>query len=148
VSHFERSHDDLAARDFSGFTGQLDATWAITAKTRLAGGAARELGSYQSPTASHYEGHRFFIAPTWKPSEKTALRAKYSHGVRNFSGALPGFVETGRRDTTRLVSLAFDWLPWRALRLTASLERDRRTSTDPRFDYQSNRFGLAAQAVF
>ena len=148
VAHFERSHDDLSARDFSGFTGQLDAVWAITAKTRLAAGAARELGSYQSASASHYEGHRFFVAPTWKPSEKTALRANYSHGVRNYSGALPGFVESRRRDTTRLASLAFDWLPWRALKLTASLERDRRSSTDPRFDYQSNRLGLTALATF
>jgi exopolysaccharide biosynthesis operon protein EpsL len=148
LAHFERSHDGFSARDFSGFTGQLDAAWAITPKTRLAGGAARELGSYQSVTASHYEGYRFFIAPIWKPSEKTALRANYSHGVRNYSGALPGFVESNRRDTTRLASLAFDWLPWRALKLTASLERDRRSSTEPGFDYRSNRLGLSAQASF
>jgi exopolysaccharide biosynthesis operon protein EpsL len=148
LSHFERSHDDFAARDFSGFTGQVDATWTITPKTSLTGGAARELGSYQAVTASHYEGYRLFVAPTWKPSEKTALRANYSHGVRTYGGALPGFVESNRRDTTRLASLAFDWMPWRALKLTASLERDRRTSTEPGFDYRSNRVGLSAQASF
>lgn len=148
LSHFERSHDELAARDFSGFTGQADATWTITPKTSLTGGAVKELGSYQSVSASHYEDYRFFIAPTWKPTEKTALRANYSHGVRNYSGALPGFVESNRRDTTRLASLAFDWMPWRALKLTASLERDRRSSTEPGFDYRSNRVGISAQASF
>lgn len=148
LAHFERSHDELAARDFSGFTGQADVIWTVTPKTSLTGGVARELGSYQSVSASHYEGYRFFVAPTWKPTEKTAVRANYSHGVRNYSGALPGFLESGRRDTTRLASLALDWMPWRALKLTASLERDRRTSTEPGFDYRSNRVGLSAQASF
>jgi exopolysaccharide biosynthesis operon protein EpsL len=148
LSHFDRSHDDLAARDFSGVVGQVDATWAVTAKTAIAAGAARELGSYQTATASYFEGHRFFIAPTWKPTEKTALRARYSHGVRDYNGALPGFVESNRRDTTKQASLAFDWMPWRALKLTASLQRDRRTSSEPGFDYRSNTVGLSALASF
>jgi exopolysaccharide biosynthesis operon protein EpsL len=70
VAHFDRSHDGLGARDFSGVTGQLDAAWAITPKTSLAGGVVRELGSYQTTTASYYEGWRVFVAPTWKPTEK------------------------------------------------------------------------------
>lgn len=148
LSHFDRSHDDLAARDFSGLVGQADATWAITAKTGVTGGVIRELGSYQTATASYFEGHRFFVGPTWRPTEKTAVRLRYDHGVRDFSGALPGFVESNRRDTTKQAMLAFDWRPWRALKLTASLQRDERNSSEPAFNYRSNTVGLSALASF
>ncbi|WP_431097440.1 XrtB/PEP-CTERM-associated polysaccharide biosynthesis outer membrane protein EpsL [Polaromonas aquatica] len=148
VSHLDREHDGLAARDFSGFTGQLDANWAITAKTSLAGGVVRELGSYQTSVASYYQGYRFFVAPTWKPSEKTAVRLRYDHGERSFKGPLPGFAATGRRDTTNLVSLALEWQALRALKLIASVQRDRRKSTEPGFDYSSNAVGLSALASF
>ena len=147
LSHFERSHD-LAARDFSGFIGQVDGTWAITAKTGIAAGLIRDIASYQTTTASYYEGHRFFIAPTWRPTEKTAVRLRYDHGMRDFSGALPGFSESGRRDRTQLATLAFDWRPLRALKLTASLQHDRRKSNEAPFNYRSNMFGISALASF
>jgi exopolysaccharide biosynthesis operon protein EpsL len=148
VAHFDRNHDGLGARDFSGVTGQLDAAWAITPKTSLAGGVVRELGSYQTTTASYYEGWRFFVAPTWKATEKTAVRLRYDHGARNFKGPLPGFADSGRRDTTNLLSLAVEWQAMRALKLSATVQSDRRKSNQPGFDYKSNTFGVAADASF
>lgn len=148
AAYFDRAHDGLSARDFSGFTGQLDANWAITAKTSLAGGVVRELGSYQTLNASYYEGYRFFIAPTWKATEKTAVRLRYDHGARDFKGPLPGFAASNRRDTTDLLSLAVEWQALRALKLTASVQSDRRKSNEPGADYKSNSFGIAADASF
>lgn len=129
-------------------TGQLDAAWAITPKTSLAGGVVRELGSYQTTYASYYEGYRVFIAPTWKPSEKTAVRLRYDHGARDFKGPLPGFAASNRRDTTNLLSLAVEWQAMRALKLSATVQSDRRKSSEPGFDYKSNTFGVAADASF
>lgn len=148
VAHFDRNHDGLGARDFSGVTGQLDAAWAITPKTSLAGGVVRELGSYQTTTSSYYEGWRFFVAPTWKATEKTAVRLRYDHGARDFKGPLPGFAANGRRDTTNLLSLAVEWQAMRALKLSATVQSDRRKSNEPGFDYKSNSFGVAADASF
>jgi exopolysaccharide biosynthesis operon protein EpsL len=148
VAHFDRNHDGLGARDFSGVTGQLDAAWAITPKTSLAGGVVRELGSYQTTTSSYYEGWRFFVAPTWKATEKTAVRLRYDHGSRDFKGPLPGFAASGRRDTTNLLSLAVEWQAMRALKLSATVQSDRRKSNEPGFDYKSNTFGVAADASF
>jgi len=148
LSHLDRQHDGLAARDFSGVTGQLNANWMITGKTSLMGGVAHELGSYQTTTASYYQGHRFFISPVWKPSEKTALRLRYDRGVRDYRGPLPGFTPSTRRDTSQLALLAFDWQPYRALKLTASLQHDRRRSSEPGFDYRSNSVGVSALASF
>lgn len=148
AAYFDRAHEGLSARDFSGFTGQLDANWAITAKTSLAGGVVRELGSYQTLNSSYYEGYRFFIAPTWKATEKTAVRLRYDHGARDFKGPLPGFAASNRRDTTNLLSLAVEWQALRALKLTASVQSDRRKSNEPGADYKSNSFGIAADASF
>jgi hypothetical protein len=129
-------------------TGQLNVNWAITAKTAIMAGALRELGSYQTNTSSYYQGQSVFVAPTWKATEKTAVRLRYDYGVRNFRGPLPGFAATDRRDTGSLLTLAYDWQPVRALKLTASLQRDQRRSTEPGFDYRSTALGISALASF
>ena len=148
LSYFDRAHDGLPARDFSGFVGQVNATWLVTGKTRITGGISRELGSYQTVDASYYEGYRIYLAPTWKPTEKTAVLLRYEHGVRNYKGALPGFLSTNRRDRINLGSLAFEWEPVRAVKVTASVSRDQRNSNVPGQDYKSNTIGVAVLARF
>ena len=148
LSYFDRSHDGLAARDFSGFTGQLDSTWQITGKTGVTGGIVRELGSYQSSTASYYTGNRLFIAPVWKPTEKTAVRFRYDHGRRNYNGPLPGFASTDRRDTTNVSSLGFEWDVIRAVKISTSVFTDRRKSSEPGADYKSSGVNLSVLASF
>ena len=148
LAHFDRAHDGLVARDFSGVVGQADVNWAVTGKTSVLWGAARELGSYQTATSSYYQGYRFFVAPTWRATEKIAVRLRYDHGVRDFRGAAPGFAAIDRQDTTRLASLALEWQAARALKLVGSLQRDKRTSNAPGFDYVSNSVGVLAQLSF
>jgi exopolysaccharide biosynthesis operon protein EpsL len=148
LAHFDRAHDALAARDFSGVVGQADVNWAVTGKTSVFWGAARELGSYQTNTSSYYQGYRFFVAPTWRATEKIAVRLRYDHGVRDFRGAAPGFAAIDRRDTTRLASLALEWQAARALKLVGSVQRDKRTSSAPGVDYVSNSVGVLAQLSF
>ena len=148
LAHLERRHESLPARDFSGLRGQLDASWAVTGKTSLTGGVVRELENYQTTNASYYEGYRYFVSPVWKPTFKTAVRLRYDHGVRRFKGALPGFAPTARRDTQDLLSLGLEWEPVRAIKLVASMQRDRRKSTEPGFDYSATVFGLSALATF
>lgn len=148
LSHFDRTNDGLAARDFSGVTGQLDATWDVTGKTKITAGLARELGSYQTTTASYFQGDRFFIGPTWKPTEKTAVRLRYEHGVREFKGPLPGFAGSNRRDTANIASLALEWQPLRALTLAASAQRENRRSSEAGADYKNNSVGISANISF
>ena len=138
LAYFDRAHDGLAARDFSGFVGQLEATWLATGKTTVSGGVVRELGDYQTNNISYYQGNRFFVAPTWKPTEKTAVKFRYDHGVRNYKGPLPGFVDTNRRDTTDLAVLGFEWEVIRALKVTTSVFTDRRKSNEFGADYKSH----------
>lgn len=148
LSYFDRIHDGLAARDFSGFVGQLDSTWQITGKTSVTGGLVRELGSYQINTASYYADNRVFIAPTWKPTEKTAVKLRYDYGRRTYGGPLPGSINTNRRDTSNLGSLAFEWDVIRALKLTTSVFTDRRTSNEAGADFKSTGINLSVLASF
>ena len=148
ISHFNRAHEDLSARDFSGMLGQLYATWAATGKTSVALGFGRELGSYQTNNYSYYQGYQVFVAPTWKPTEKTAVRLRYEHGVRDFKNPLPGFVAINRQDITNLSSLAFEWQALRAVKLILSVQSDKRKSSEPGFDYNSHGVNVSAQASF
>lgn len=148
LAHFDRAHENLAARDFSGVIGQLQATWAATGKTTLMLGLARELGDYQTSTTSYYEGYRFFIAPTWRATEKIAVRLRYDHGERDYKGPLPGFVPSGRQDKTNRGLLAVDWQPMRAVKFTFALQSDRRKSSEIGLDYKSHGASIAVQADF
>ena len=148
IAHFQRTHDSLPRRDFSGLIGQADATYALTGKTSVTAGVVRDLGSYQTGTASYYRGSRIFVAPTWKPTVLTAVRFRYDFGVRDFRGPLPGFAASNRRDKISLASLALEWQALRALKLTAWIQRDVRKSNEPNADYKSNAIGISAQASF
>lgn len=148
LSYFDRTHDGVAARDFSGFTGQLEATWKVTGKTTIAGGLVRELGNYQTNFINYYQGNRIYIAPTWKPTEKTAVKFRYDHGVRNFKGALPNLLSVNRRDTTNVSSLALEWDVVRAVKVGASLFMDNRKSSEEDASYKSHGAGFYITGSF
>ena len=147
LSQLNRKHDGLSTRDFSGVTGQIDAVYSITGKTSIAAGLISELGSYQTATDSYYQGNRLFISPTWKPTEKTAVRLRYDHGVRNFKGS-PGLTGSGRKDTTNIASLALEWQPLRALKLIAFAQQENRKSNAPGFDYKNASVGISGVFSF
>lgn len=147
LAHLKRSHDGFEMRDFSGFRGQLNGSWPLTGKTRLDAGVVRELGSYQTTTASYYEGERLYISPVWKPTEKTAVRLRLDQGVRRYKGELAGFAPISRRDTSTLTSLSLEWEVLRPLRLAVTVQQDKRTS-NAGFDYKANVLGVSAVFSF
>ncbi len=109
---------------------------------------SRELGSYQANTASYFEGYRLFLAPLWRITEKTSLRGRYDRARREYKGPLAGFAAIDRRDTLQLASVSLEWQALRSLALAATLQRDKRTSNLPGFDYTSNAVILSALARF
>lgn len=148
LSYLDREHDGVSSRNFSGFVGQVDASWKITGKTTVNGGVSRDLSDYQTNNISYYRSNRFFIAPIWKPTEKTAVKFRYDHSVRNYSGPLPGFVATNRRDTIDSNVLGFEWDVIRAVKLTTSVFTDRRKSNELGADYKSHGVSFSVLANF
>jgi hypothetical protein len=76
------------------------------------------------------------------------VRLRYDHGERDYKGPLPGFMATSRQDTLDLVSLAFEWQPVRAVKMTLSVQQDKRKSTETGLDYKSNGINLGVEAGF
>ena len=147
LAHLDRRHDGFEARDFSGLVGEVSGRWALTGKTRIEAGVLRELGSYQTSTASYYEGERLYVSPVWKPTEKSAVRLRLDQGERRYKGGIV-LPPVGRRDTTTLTALSLEWEPLRLLRLVASFQQDKRKSNTAGYDYLANVLGVSAQLSF
>ena len=138
LSRFERRQDSQPARSFSGYRGEINSNWEFTGKTSLAAGLIKELDSYQTNLESYFDGYRVFVAPTYKATEKIAVKFRYEQGTRTFKGANVGFAPSGRRDSLRLASLGVEYQALRSLTLAAALQRDQRSSNIPGFDYRNN----------
>jgi exopolysaccharide biosynthesis operon protein EpsL len=149
LAHVSRTNSGVPGRDFSGYVGDINANWTITGKTSLAGGFIKELNSYQTTDISYYDGYRFYVAPTYKPTEKIALRIRYDQGTRNYKGSSSlAVAPSGRKDNIRLASVGVEYAPIRALTLAASLQRDQRTSNTLGADYKNNSVFLSALFKF
>lgn len=152
LGHLSRDHDGaLAPRDFSGVVGGINATYDVTAKTRIQAGYARDLGTYLEPSAAsgHLSSDRWYIGPSFRFTEQTTLNARYEHETRRFEdvrglagAAIP---DTGRRDKYNVLSAGIDWQVRRTIGVSLQLRNEKRSSTLPQFDYRANVIGLTAR---
>ncbi len=148
VSYFERLNDGLATRNYSGIIGDFDAAYALTAKTSITAGLARNLYSYQTNTDSYFIQNSVYIGSTWKATEKTAFVLRAQHFWLNFAGPLPGFAPDNRQDQVTQSLMSVEWQPIRALKVIGSLLHDVRSSNVPGDDYTSNGISITAVASF
>ena len=146
--HLAREHAQAPGRDFSGWLGRLGAQWQITGKTSVSAGLVRELAAYQTLDASYFEGYRLYVAPQWQAGAKTWLRVRLEQGQRQYKGAPPGALASGRQDRLSISSLELQWQPLRALNLIASVQRDERRSNITGADFRARIFAVSAQANF
>ncbi|MBL8381611.1 MAG: putative exosortase B-associated extracellular polysaccharide biosynthesis transporter EpsL, partial [Burkholderiales bacterium] len=88
LAWLERSHENFAQRDYSGWVGSLDADWGLTGKTSIAAGVRRDLASFQLASSSFTRAHRLYVGPTWEVSAKAVARARLEVSTRDFLGAV------------------------------------------------------------
>lgn len=147
AGYFERTHAHFSQRDFAGFVGNFNLNWAITSKTHLSGGWARDLANFQTSTnfqlpnftsysSSYFVGDRFWVVPVWQITQKTALRLRYEYSIRDYLGAVIPFPED-RHDSMHSGQVSFDWEPVRAIALSALLQRSHRSSNLKGFDFDN-----------
>jgi len=147
LGYVDRKHDNFSRRDYSGATGRLLYRWNPTDKLRLDTSLSRNLFSFQENANSYYVADTFSIAPSWKYSLKTTLRARYDYGIRDYRGAIVPVAEM-RQDTVRSLLFAADWQATRKLTVTGTLQRIQRDSNLSGYDYDSNSAGINAQLLF
>jgi exopolysaccharide biosynthesis operon protein EpsL len=158
VGHFERKHAHFSQRDFSGFVGNFNVNWAVTAKTRVTAGWARDLSNFQTATtfllpdfarfsSSYAVTDRFSVTPVWQISPKTSVRLRYEYTARDFHGPVVP-VAANRSDTTHSGQIALDWQPLNMLVVNATLQREHRSSNLLGFDYNVSSGSISAKLNF
>ena len=148
LTHLERTHEHFAARDYRGTAGRLDYTWTPTGKLQLKLSAARDIQSYQEATNSYYVNKGVTFAPLWQIGSKTALRFSLERSQRDYLGGASAPSPVARLDHLRSAQLSLDWVPIRALSLSASLQHDHRDSGNPNLGFEANAANVAAQLSF
>ncbi len=161
AGHYSREHTHIPQRDFDGFVGNFNLNWAVTSKTRVLLGWARDLGNMQlapgsfrnSPyfepfSASFTATNRAFVAPVWQVTEKIALRLRYDYTLRDYLGAVESLPGGTRTDTQHTGLIALDWQPMRFLFLSGALQRDRRRSNHTGFDFDASSASISARLNF
>jgi exopolysaccharide biosynthesis operon protein EpsL len=158
VGHFQRKHAHFSQRDFSGFVGNFNINWAVTGKTRITAGWARDISNFQTApnflfqdfavfSSSYATTNRFSLTPVWQISPKTSLRLRYEYTARDFHGAVIP-VAANRSDTTHSGQIAMDWQPLNMLAVSATLQREHRSSNLFGFDYNVSSGSISAKLNF
>jgi exopolysaccharide biosynthesis operon protein EpsL len=130
AGYTQREHSQVPQRDFDGFTGRLNYDWFVAPKTLLNFAIWREIRSIESADASYALTTGWGIGPTWAPTEKIVLQARYYDEDRDYEGN-PGLAVAGtpqRDDNIKGVSLTAGWTPRRNLQFSIGVERGDRSS--------------------
>lgn len=148
LGYLERDHDAETERDFKGLVGTSALRWEFSPRTSLEAGLARDLGSYEFAGGGFIRGWRLFLAPVWRPSDKTVVRLRHARETRDWRVASPASPDALREDRTRWNSVTLEWTPRRWVSLTALARHERRNSSLPSQDFRATVFALGARLNF
>lgn len=142
-----RRYPDVPQRDFNGPAGHVSWDWQAHGKTLLNLTWKRELAVYQDITDNYIVTDTLALTPTYQASAKTQLQGRLYAVTRRFLGD-PGFVLGGferRVDHVHGASLIWNYDVIQAVRLSANLVRELRSSNTAGFDYADTSATLSVQ---
>jgi exopolysaccharide biosynthesis operon protein EpsL len=142
-----RHYPDLPQRDFNGPAGRAIWDWQASGKTLLELSWRREIGAFQDITDNYIVTDTLATNATYQASAKTQLQGRLYTISRRFLGD-PGFVlanTTRRIDHVKGASLTLNYDAARALRLSATLQRELRNSNTAGFNYGDTSATLSMQ---
>ena len=148
LAHVERQHEHFPARDYSGMTGNVSAALRASDKLLFSGSLGRELSAYQSDASSYATTDRLTLGGQWQITGKTTLRGRYDVAWRDFRGAIASTPDNDRSDTLHGARLALEWQPYRAVLLSVAVEKERRESNQPAYDFKNSTGTVSAQFSF
>ena len=148
LTWLDRRHEHYAERNFSGAAGRLEYVWLPTGKLQLKLSASRDIAFWWDATSSYYVNDTLAIAPTWRPSARTALYLSLNRSVQDFRGPVVPVAGSLRSDTLRSEQLGVDWLPLRNVTLSASVQHSRRGSTLAALEFDDTIAGVTLLLTF
>lgn len=148
LSRVARDHPRAPQHDFRGANGRFSWDWQITGKTSLNVTARREISAYQDFYSSYVLTDGITVTPLWRPTYKTSLQLRLERSRRDYLGDVNPLINYHRKDTVRSAALSFGWMPLQSVNLAATLQGERRDSSDPNFQYRDRLAWLSAQLAF
>jgi exopolysaccharide biosynthesis operon protein EpsL len=141
VGWTERRHENFPARDFSGLTGKLSATWEPTGKLRFTVTGIRDIRTLEDEVNNYVLVNSIALLPSWAVTSKIAIQGALIREEREYLGD-PGVVLADfptREETLKTARIGVVYTPLRNIDLSLSYERgDRRSNQSINdFDYES-----------
>lgn len=161
LEYLERKHDHFAARDYSGWAGNLDLVYAVTGKSNLTFGYKHGLDGFQGNyrqaqvpfeaiTSSYYELDELNLGARWAATDKISTSARLGYGKRSYQGEiapLPAGVER-RQDKTTRGGLDIGYRPVRWFEIKAGMNYEKRNVNDDRYDYKDRTTFVSLSAQY
>ncbi|MGL6069665.1 outer membrane beta-barrel protein [Craterilacuibacter sp.] len=143
LGRIKRSYDD-ASLDYSGSNGYAVFNWKATDKLELNVSIKRDIDSQQ--IFSSRTTDTFSIEPSLQISSKIRLFASLLHSAADYKGAPAGIPQ--RNDKTDIASIGSEWRPFDPLTLTATMQHEKRNTTDPYPSYRRQQYWLGVALGF
>ena len=144
-----RHHEHVPQRDFSGYAGDLSYVWTPTGKLTVNVVANRILIPFAADLQTSYKlDNTLSVSPVWALTSRTSLSLAAFRRTSDFLGPVIAIGSPQRRDTLQSVQLAASWSPHPKINVRASVQRDRRRSTDSTFDYDNALTNLTMSLTF
>lgn len=124
-----RRHPNLTARDYTGPTGRLEYTLAVSQRLSVTAIARREIGARDDLVDNFVVTRAVSFAPSWQPFYRIGIQGRLEWRKRDFRGD-PGLVAgtfPAREDVSRNANVSFIYTPIDPLQLSISygyLQRD------------------------
>lgn len=150
LERLNREHEHFSGRDYSGWVGNLDVTYASTGKTALTFGYKHGLEAFQQLTSSYYMLDELNFCAMWAATASLTASARLGYGKRDYRGeiiTLPaGFEQREDKFTRAGFDLAYQWSRW--LQFKSGLNFEKRNVNDDRYDYTDRTAFVSLTALY
>jgi exopolysaccharide biosynthesis operon protein EpsL len=147
LARIDYRENQFAQRDFTGTEARLGWRWAAAARLSLNLAASRNLSPWRDLSATYKIDEQVSLGASWQLAARTGLTASVTRGEAEYRNPIVA-PASERRDSYRAAQLALDWRVLRNLSASASLARQRRSSTDAAFQYSTTIATLGASLMF
>lgn len=150
LSYLDRQHDNFSARDYSGWVGNLDYTYAYTGKGSVSIGFRHDLSPFQQPTSSYYVLDELNLSGQWAATSQITAIARLGYGQRAYEGAivaLPAGLDM-RKDLYSRLGFDLSYQPARWLNFKAGVALENRNANYDVNDYKDRIGFISASAQY
>jgi len=148
LKHIEHRENHFPQRDFSGTAAALGFHWSPAGRLTLGVDAARELTPWRDDTATYKADNRLSLGPVWQLSARVVMKMHVVRGTSDYRQPLVALAGPARHDSFRSEQLAIEWGMQRNVSLTASLQRQRRSSSAAGLDFSDSIATLGVSLLF